>query len=228
MRIISSFKDYYDSIQKHGQDRSIVYQREQKDFKLASFPYGTHNYSCFGQDIKSYTIGFCGKLYNVFKVYIHEYDKPSYYKLALTIDEIDEAVNYNTQGKYKHQRKKYYQDDKWGQRRQIVKYIEDFSKLSVTPDVFHKLEGPIFVVYPDRLYAEGNIRQALTKVVVNEQLSKFEFQRLVDPYTAYQELSMFVGGVLKQATKPVPVPDDETLAEIKGFNKYSFRKDKSK
>lgn len=51
------------------------------------------------------------------------------------------------------------------------------------------------------------------------------FARVVDPYTAFQELSMFVGGVMaRPGNSMVRITDDEVLAGKHGFDKWSFRK----
>ena len=50
---------------------------------------------------------------------------------------------------------------------------------------------------------------------------------VVDPYTAFQEIAMFLGG-MAMPLKPIPHLSDEIIAASKGFDKYSFRKDKSK
>ena len=47
-----------------------------------------------------------------------------------------------------------------------------------------------------------------------------------DPYTAYQNLSMWVNNQA-QPIKPIPPMKDEDMVSIKGFDKYSFRKDKT-
>jgi len=64
------------------------------------------------------------------------------------------------------------------------------------------------------------------KIVWNASLRDYDFMRIKDPYTAYQELSMYLGN-MAFPNKPIPVISDEVMAEIKGFNKFSFRKDKA-
>lgn len=56
-------------------------------------------------------------------------------------------------------------------------------------------------------------------------LKKLGFAKAVDPYTAYQELSMWVGGVLAgESPKTVKITDDKVLIENHGFDKvFSFR-----
>ncbi len=56
-------------------------------------------------------------------------------------------------------------------------------------------------------------------------LKQIGFAKALDPYTAFQELSMWIGGVLG-GTSPeiVTIKDDKTLIEGHGFdNKFSFR-----
>lgn len=56
-------------------------------------------------------------------------------------------------------------------------------------------------------------------------LKEIGFARVLDPYTAFQELSMFVGGVMARPGNPiVRITDDEVLAGKHGFDKWSFRK----
>lgn len=55
-------------------------------------------------------------------------------------------------------------------------------------------------------------------------LKEIGFAKAVDPYTAYQELSMWIGGILG-GTSPeiVRIKDDKVLAENHGFDRFSFR-----
>jgi hypothetical protein len=56
-------------------------------------------------------------------------------------------------------------------------------------------------------------------------LKRLGFAKALDPYTAFQELSMWIGGVLG-GTSPeiVTIKDDKTLIEGHGFdNRFSFR-----
>jgi hypothetical protein len=62
----------------------------------------------------------------------------------------------------------------------------------------------------------------------NACLKDLEFFRIVDPYTAFQEIAMFLGG-LAVPLKPIPHVDDKTMVEAKGFDKkWSFRKEPQK
>ena len=58
-------------------------------------------------------------------------------------------------------------------------------------------------------------------------LKDIEFARAVDPFTLFQEISMFVGGVLPRNANPmVEIVDQVIKAEKHGFDKWSFRRHK--
>lgn len=58
-------------------------------------------------------------------------------------------------------------------------------------------------------------------------LKEYKFMKVLDPYTAMQELSMWVGGVLpKDGPDMVTITDEKTLVRKHGFDKWSFRKHK--
>ena len=81
-------------------------------------------------------------------------------------------------------------------------------------------------------------------VIVNPQLTCVDMAELVpnsypeedirfvtklDPFTAMQELEMFIGNVLTNNTSPtMPVGTDDQIRDSKGFDKWSFRKMKEK
>lgn len=66
-----------------------------------------------------------------------------------------------------------------------------------------------------------------TKLTTNPELKQYDFAKLIDPYTAHQEISNWISNLARPQPK-IPQIDDLTMSEIKGFDKYSFRKDKSK
>ena len=61
------------------------------------------------------------------------------------------------------------------------------------------------------------------KIVYNECLKELEFFRLMDTFTAYQELQMYFGA-MAQPNRPVPQVSDKDMISIKGFDNWSFRK----
>ena len=73
------------------------------------------------------------------------------------------------------------------------------------------------------------------KRITNTRLFKYpvlkdlHFYNVKDSYQTYQDIEMFLANDLANVNqKPVPVGNDKVLASSKGYNKYSFRKDKTK
>jgi len=64
-------------------------------------------------------------------------------------------------------------------------------------------------------------------ICYNSRLKELDFAKIFNPIKAYQEITMFMNN-LAVPIKPIPKISDVTMAEAKGFNKYSFRKDPTK
>jgi hypothetical protein len=62
--------------------------------------------------------------------------------------------------------------------------------------------------------------------IANPQLDKISFQKVLDPFTAFQELEMWIGGVLTENKETSQVSNDIKIQQA-GFDlKTSFRKPK--
>lgn len=57
-------------------------------------------------------------------------------------------------------------------------------------------------------------------------LKNFHFQRTLDPYTLFQELSMFVGNWPQAGNPMVVITDNKVKAAKHGFDNWSFRRHK--
>lgn len=80
-------------------------------------------------------------------------------------------------------------------------------------DVHYKTTVPVMKV-------EGE------KLIYNPCLKDLEFFKVVDAFQAFQELSMFISGVLGgQSPKMIEISDEVRIAKH-GFDKMSFRKEK--
>jgi len=62
------------------------------------------------------------------------------------------------------------------------------------------------------------------KVESNVNLRELGFPKVMDPYTAFQEISMFIGGVLGNHEKEVTELTEKDRIQQHGFDKWSFRK----
>jgi hypothetical protein len=60
--------------------------------------------------------------------------------------------------------------------------------------------------------------------LVNPSLKDVEFYKVLDSFTAYQEIDMFISGTLPQSTAmPIEIADKDKIPQH-GFDKWSFRK----
>lgn len=62
-------------------------------------------------------------------------------------------------------------------------------------------------------------------VMLNPSLAAFHMQSVIDPYQAWQDISMFIGGVMPGRQSPMVQLTDESRIVKAGFDtKYSFRR----
>jgi hypothetical protein len=101
--------------------------------------------------------------------------------------------------------------------------------LKVKWEEYHlKARAPVLRVgYNDGTSAlvEGNKDSRRYVITTNPRLADLNFQEFLDPYTAFQNLSMFIGGVLGQPDAEMVQLTDKDLINKHGFDpKWGFRK----
>lgn len=197
---------------KSGVDRSIVYVREEK-----AVAKGNGKYEGSG-DIRVAVIGFCGKTYPLAytfgrDAYDNNFIKTFYEieKLKILLETNNKLwldINYDSNIKVGTNKR----SNRWTHLNAL---FDHYNRDNFTHKWFTQYNVPIFVWQPK-----------LEKLTLNGLLGPWEFYRIFDPWTAFQELAMFLSNELAPKGKIIPVMKDSDLAEIKGFDKYSFRKDK--
>lgn len=244
MKIYSKFKDYYDHVQAYGQDEDVSYIRNTEIYCCPMGFYNgnfwTHNHEWFkfeqvngegvlnehqmlhpiGTNWEFITILFCGKVYNAIKVdqkvidgeivpaqFFYDADKYARYV---------EVTNPTRADKY---------------------YLSDISKVLSRngleeTDFNQKARCPVIMItndYDD--FVSLDMRQYLphghstTYNVYNPKLYEVQFQKMIDPYTAYMELDMFISGVLGKTGGEMVTISDKDKVDKHGFDsKYGFRK----
>lgn len=65
------------------------------------------------------------------------------------------------------------------------------------------------------------------ELILNPQLSSYEFAKIKDPQTTYQSIEMFLSNIA-HPNKPIPAISDRDMRDAKGFDKWSFRKESLK
>ena len=226
MLIISKQHDYYDSVGKMtGIDKTIVFQREEKDYyshdkeierflkTVKEFPRGYR----YGRTIPPRSpehiptgyaagaLGFCGKTYPMLSVQwrdssqtVEHYNEDA----AATLDIVAKAVDNST---FLHPR---------GLERK-----QSWLNFRFTIDDFRHYASPILLLETEYVQDCG------PRLTVNPVLKNYGFQRIMDPFTAFQEIQMFISGVLGSPEKETATISDVHRLEAAGFDKkWSFRK----
>lgn len=225
MRIISKFKDYYDSGAMYGIDTERIYTREQKKMELAC----TVNVDAYE------IIGFCGEIFPITNFSQQDVsttsgntDKWERHPKDFILYE-EEAREYSFQAKdnkhtlsptqYIKVRRKDQKFWKWGfGSTTIDREFERIKNSKELKELFLKYKTPVFHLKQTRDSATGY------KLTLNPTLKNYAFYKIYDTTQAFQRLEMFISNILV-GEKPVIVPtgNSEVVGRSKGFDEYSFR-----
>lgn len=240
MRIISKFRDYYDVIQGHGADSRLVMVREERlvtdkdagykqilnyyapvlrervesSYDRSDLRYYA-NYDRYYNPIKDWwrlqvgfkIVVFCGKPYPVF-ITERESKREAFKKDIRFIYDLQEL---NALVKEHEGNDLFERPSKWRARSWALEAYEHAMSKSWA-DVATEYKAPIMLVQSKHL------------LTIYPELKKIQFYKKMEPWQAYQELSMFMGNIASPDNTPVTVSDKDRAAQH-GFDmKYGFRK----
>lgn len=212
IRIISKFKDYYDSVQSYGQD-DLVYVREPSEIEVED-PKGIWYCGYLG-DITSRLgcVGFCGNLYPYVTLYKDYVDPHTFYSVEEVTKFVVPLLKKKDVETYHN---KYSRWSNYLSEGRVKRFFEEKNW-----EIYHKqLDiAPIFVIEYKRNYNDP------TTLALNPPLKNLQFYKLFDSYTAFQELFMYISNTA-QPEKGIPKVSDSDMIVAKGFDKHSFRKQK--
>jgi len=239
MYIISKKKDYYDGVAgTMGIDKTIVYDRQIIEIEEKDLPKIFHSYSAWTnknpspfvklsntnikkelrivyRSISPFIIGFCGKLYVGWKLYSEGKMLPYGDKELIT------TITYDNENV-----KKLVEQFSWdGNFEDNLNYVLTYNAI----DLFRKFNTPVFIYDSD--YNRKNIDKYWRnnpKFFINPLLKEYEFYKVFDAVQAFQEIQMFLAGVLGNKEKEIIEVADKYKIEQHGFNKWSFRKEPEK
>lgn len=245
MRIIAKKKDYYDCIQSYAQDRSVLYVRNEEKVvkKLSEFSAFPPFFGVTWSGIREghpRIIGFCGKLYPLVELYVHNYcstathcprpsdspDKVVCYSMADVDAFANEYFGKEQLARYQGTlqiRKHAYAYRAWANgynRATYVKWFDDVNKVSGKFGyLFDEKRSPVFTM-------DYNTYQREINIVYNAMLNQYQFFRVFNPHEAYQNIFMFLSNMaVPQKAMPVISNDDKITTH--GFDlKHSFRNTK--
>lgn len=211
MRIISKFKDYYDGA-RAWMDESITYVRKTEEVQRPDLAIALPSYRVISRTVicdelaTPGVVHFCGKSYRYLK--LHSTGK-CYTDLDKFKRALREEINREAEGrKFK--------------RYSVFEREEDELKgwlsrgRDIPAEVYIDLGCPVFSVEmtPTRK----------TVLIKNPVLKETIVPKYVHPWTAFQELSMFLGNTLTVREDPDIERTDELIRDQKGFDEWSFRK----
>jgi len=264
MRIISDFKDYYDSVQGYGMDPALVYVRKQEQFSVEIRPYedrkawmppgmeeaiqvpfeiltklptplvewdGKWRTTRVDIDVTVKLIGFCGRLFPMIEVDGKTFHSTEKMEAGLSVAFLKEhQINRKRLSALLDKEYKSYRSyGRWSLPRHSLTHANWQFAISDLADkrfdsVFVELGVPVFKLeYTPRV---GHKDPSVFRCTLNPFLKPEQFQRIIGPAEAFQEIALYMGNQL--ATQPDPTSNitDEILRDEKGFNEWSFRRHK--
>ena len=250
MRIISKQRDYYDSVMKHVTDDPNVFVRNKSEVKLEPLEFSESILNKMKQfwrhtpiqdspfSLRTIMIGFCGKVYPALQVTYDpstkyqwkENETYNFYDIEHYRKFIDETVKDQKFSKryYKGREGRY----SWSRNCDADEFISEFlNKWSGSEDfsdLFFQFKSPIFVLRQEnktfRVSWGGSSYSGVSRFDINTPLQKYNFQKMFDPYMAFQELEMYYFGVLGCTEKDTVQISDLDMRNQKGFDDMSFKK----
>lgn len=214
MKIIGGH-DFYDTATFFGVDKTIVYNRKSqfgdiKEFEKNNFIFDHHRIDLDdGEFFYPILVFFAGKLYTGYKSDSTNWHKKSYHVWSYDelIDIIKEKYPQYNLNKFKN------------------KQIKDHFDLKITKNQLHYLIENKITILTFTIECYWDHRFSVT--IENSNLKSLEFYKVLDPYTAFQEISMWVGGVLtNNPPEMVEIKDERVILAKHGMDHTSFRKPK--
>lgn len=240
MKIISKFHDYYDTALGHGFDPHVIYERktsvltyvEKIEKKLDDFkPWRSQSTRQWPNQDKgiyytAWCLLFCGKPYHFYLVRPPA-DKGATrnrfycYSPDTVADAIAgckrESALYETKQKkgswraWRHMNELY--------RENVEERFAESLPHAEIEDLHRSLRSPVLLIQTRR-----NENKWVDKIIVrNPILKDINFFKVKDSYTTFQEISMYMGGVLgRPEMVHAPIPND-IKRDMAGFDKHSFK-----
>jgi hypothetical protein len=225
VRIISKFKDYYDIGLSQGVDDDVVYVREHKEVDpehpflsggLWSEPLPVYRPRRYRADVEKLIVGFCGKLYPLVVIKRtlrtqHPWDTSPREKVYYCYDYDEIVKNAKKLGLQENSAPKFLRRylSPYSPLGQIKKHFEEGAK--GYEGWFQEHKVPVFIA------------QNKGSALLNPCLEAWEFYRVLDAWTAYQELMMYIPGVLGGTANPMVEVGEEYRIAGHGYDQRSFR-----
>lgn len=219
MRIHSDFRDYYDIGLSVGVDTSLHYNRKPQWFYPSELktpiPPDTIRHVRLSRnlpdapDVERIVVGFCGVFYPAIRIIRSEKDADTLY----SPDELGKHFKFKipSWGRPSEHWEKNFRKT----QRERAKWLSNRPRVDA---LFIEMNTPMFVAQIDR---DGEPTNSI-EIVTNESLKPFQFFKVFDPYSAFQEVAMYLGNQLVKRDAPDTIADEYRIA-MHGYDKHSFR-----
>lgn len=206
MKLHTDFKDYYDTAVGYGIDTNVHYNRYTQEVEVKFDAESDIPTSFWGAT--PFLLGFCGCIYPMSE--IKRFDEN--YKF------IDKAFAYTYEEMINLQIKweKVTHNEKQA-KNQIKQFFENWSKED--DKIFKELKTPVWLI---------ELNSYNQKAIINPRLETYEFYRIKDALTAFQEISMYLSNVLIEQKETAVIEDKYRITQHGFDSKKSFRKEKQK
>jgi len=223
MRIISKFRDYYDSVQGVAYDENLTYIRKTTSIKDPEINKFFSDYEKMFLMRVKYSkvcfIGFCEKIIPVILLNSSEGFVSKDRKKVLQTLKHTEVEGYYVFYEINEALIKeicssmfFWEENVKTFKSKLDQVVKDLESLKL----FEKYQSPIFTITPDGHQREHTIS-------LSPCLKDMSFQNIVDPYTALQELAMWIANKAVNEWPP-QITDNIVMRDSKGFDKWSFKK----
>jgi len=248
MKIVSKFRDYYDPVGAYDREERPLYIRKSEKIIIKDYFKDQHlskeesaRLNSIREAIRPlndvldsmprsdrfypHVIAFCGKTFPCYKYYC---SKETFW----SIDDVIEFARISNQrgnnyiskqmvvalkstSTYRGFGAKGLNRATWDEFQNLMSPFGPTKLCEISDVPFVTLNAPVLLLYTD---------SNSLNLVVNPELNKFNFAKMVEPYMAYQEIDMFLGNNLANQEDPNAHLTDELKVHYKGFDKkYGFR-----
>jgi hypothetical protein len=226
MLIVSDFHDYYDRAAVYGVDKTVVYERKTKSIPAKREKHvWNHTFRTIhlSDDVEfavhEHIVGYCGHLYPLLCVtplkptasdvpIVQAYTADEFACWASPICPERCTYTYGVRLLRREYREEYFN--------------RDYSRLL---DLFTQHRAPLWLYTLRNEYWEFRRAGLVGDLTLHPSLRELDFQRHKDAPTAFQDIFMYLSGVLGAPDKPTIQLTNEMIQAKHGLDgKYSFKK----
>jgi hypothetical protein len=233
MLIISpTFRDYYDAVLKEGIDKTIIYYRYSKEIVKKQTLETVNLFDqipfrgLWGVEVKPFLIGYAGKVRLVYNLSLSMFPAKQIFAFNNTdirhflIDHkctkaLDEFNDTGKSRRYRYGSRCY--NNSFNLETTDKAFNLDFKYFS---DIFIENKVPLFKI---KIPNTCNWKMKNYDIELNPCLKEVQFYKAVDPFTMFQEIQMYISGVIG-VDRMIPVTiSDVSMRNKKGFDNLSFK-----